>query len=174
MANRTGRPAVRSARRPTFWQGTNIDSSIVSASAQVLTIVTEAILEGVPNPTIIRVRGNLLLVPTAVTANARLHLTMGIMVADVRAVAVPATPLPLDDIGSDWLWWSNRSVIADGSGTPPLEDSGDMLISRVEIDGKAMRKVQPNQVLILVLQNSAVNGTGTIRATGVLRMLFKK
>ena len=174
MANRTGRQAVRSVRRPTFWEGVNIDVSVVSASANVITIVTEAVLEGVPNPTIVRVRGDLLLVPTALTANARLQLTMGIMVADVRAVAVPATPLPLDDIGSDWLWWSNRAFIADAAGGPPIHDGGDSVISRIEFDGKAMRKVQPNQVLILVVQNSVVNGTGTIRATGVLRMLFKK
>jgi len=105
---------------------------------------------------------------------ARAHMTMGLIVADAQAFAVPAVERPLTDVGSDWLWWTNVSLLADGTATTPLDEAGLSVFHRTELDNKAMRKIQPNQVVALVLQNSAVNSSMSIRVFGVLRFLFKK
>jgi len=102
-------------------------------------------------------------------AGARAHMTMGLIVADAQAFAVPAVERPLTDIGSDWLWWSNRSLADAGDATNPTEGAGEMEVTRIDIDNKAMRKMQPNQVLALVLANGVANSTMNIRVIGVLR-----
>ena len=107
-------------------------------------------------------------------AGARAHMTMGLIVADAQAFSIPAVQRPLGDIGSDWLWWTNVSFIADGTGATPLDEAGLSVFHRTEVDNKAMRKMQPNQVLALVLANAVVNDAMSIRVTGVLRFLFKK
>ena len=174
MANRRGRPFARSVRRGTFWDGVSVDALVTSGTQNVIAAVSEAILEGIPNPTIVRCRGSLLIATVSPGVSARAHMTMGLIVADSRAFAVPAVEQPLTDIGSDWLWWTSESLIADGTGVTPLDEAGLSVFARVNIDNKAMRKVQPNQVIALVLQNGVVNSSMQIRVTGVLRFLFKK
>ena len=174
MAITRGRQFTRTVRRGTFWEGVNVDSAVLNNSQNVIAAVSEATLENVPNPTIVRVRGSLVLKQTSPTAGARTHLTMGLIVADAQAFAVPAVERPLTDIGSDWLWWTNQSYHADGTAVTPLDEAGGAVWSRIEVDNKSMRKIQPNQVLALVLQNSPAAGTATVIVTGVLRFLFKK
>ena len=174
MANRHGRQFTRTARRATFWEGVNVDSAVLNNSQNVIAAVSEATLENVPNPTIVRVRGSLTLKQTSPTAGARTHMVMGLIVMDAVAFAVPAAESPLTDIGSDWLWWTSQSFHADGTAVTPLDEAGGAVWSRVEVDNKAMRKIQSNQVLALVLANSPSAGTATIIVNGVLRFLFKK
>ena len=175
MANgRRGRPIVRTVRRPTFWEGVNVDSLVATGTQNVIAAVPEATLENVPNPTIVRVRGQFLIGVVSPSAGARAHMTMGLIIVDTQAFSVPVVQAPLGDIGSDWLWWTSISLIADGTGVTPTDDGGLSVFERVEIDNKAMRKFQNNQVLALVLQNNVLNGTMSIRVSGVPRFLFKK
>ena len=101
-------------------------------------------------------------------------MTMGLIVADAQAFAVPAVERPLTDIGSDWLWWHHEAFQADGTATTPVDEAGGTVWHRVHVDNKAMRKIQPNQVLALVLANGVLSGTSTIIVSGALRFLFKK
>ena len=174
MANRRGRPIVRSARRATFWEGINFDALVASGTKNIIGAITEANLENVPNPTIVRCRGAIFNAVVSPTAGARAHMTMGLIVMDSQAFAAAVAQNPLGDIGSDWLWWTNVSFLADGTGVTPLDEAGLSVFNRTEVDNKAMRKIQPNQTLALVLQNNVVGGTMSIRSFGVLRFLLKK
>ena len=174
MANRRGRPIVRSARRSTFWEGINVDSLVTTGSQNIIAAITEANLENVPNPTIVRCRGSLMIATVSPGAGARAHMTMGLIVMDSQSFAAAVAQRPLGDVGSDWLWWTNVSLLADGSGVTPVDEAGLSVFHRTEVDNKAMRKIQPNQVMALVLQNSVVNSTMSVRVFGVLRFLLKK
>ena len=175
MADRRGRQFTRTVRRGTFWEGQNVDAAITTGVQNVIAAVSEATLENVPNPTIIRVRGRLFCATVSPGVNARAHMTMGLIVVDAQAFAVPAVERPLLDIGSDWLWWDNVTLVGDGTGVTPTDDGGISVFREVMVDNKAMRKIQPNQVLALVLANGALGAaTMTIRVSGVLRFLFKK
>ncbi len=175
MANfRRGRPSLRMPRRPTFWEGQNIDSTVGTGTVQVISVISEATLENTPNPTLVRVRGSFLSSVVSPGVSARAHMVMGLIVVDARAFAVPAVEFPLTDIGSDWLWWDTVSFNADGTGVTPLDEAGLSVFARTHVDNKAMRKIGLNQVVALVLQNAALNSTMTIQVSGVLRILFKK
>ena len=175
MANRRGRPFVRAVRRGSFWEGVNIDISVTTGASVVIAAITEANLESVPNPTIVRVRGNLLCRVSATgAASAAASLTMGLIVMDARSFAVPSVEIPNTDVGSDWFWWDQRSFTKDTTTGQADDDSGESLVTRIHVDNKAMRKVQVNQVVALVAQNLVQNGTMTIDLSGTFRMLLKK
>ena len=138
--------------------------------------MTEALLENVPSPTIVRIRGHVHIVSTAAGAdNARSQMTMGIMVVDVKALAagISALEIPLTNIGSDWMWWDTRTVdIAVATAT--LEDTALGLRQDIVIDNKAMRKVGLNQALVFIMENTNLNSSHTIQVTASLRILLKR
>ena len=153
-----------------------IDGSLASATSVVFTLLSEANLENVPNPTIVRIRGNIHLVSTAAAAdNARTQITMGIMVVDVKAftAGISALELPATGIGGDWLWWDTRTIdIAVASAT--AEDTALGIRHNIEVDNKAMRKVGLNQVLVLIAQNENLNSAHTVQLSAALRILLKR
>ena len=174
MANRK---FVRSApRRNLSWQGGSFNVNVGTGAAAVSTLVTEVILEGFPNPTIVRMRGSVLLRVSAVgAAPAVSFLTMGIklVTASALAIGLTAIELPSDEIGSDWIWWSSRPFHNTTALAAVAGDDGEGLVTRVEIDSKAMRKVTPNKVLVFVAQNNASTSTHTIGMQGIVRILLK-
>jgi len=175
MANRRFTRAP--ARRSTSWEGGVVNVTATTGAGFTDTIITEAILENVPNPTIVRIRGSLLLRVTAIAAAPSVSLiTMGIKLTSGSALAagIGAIELPSDEVGSDWIWWSSRAFNADTALAAVNGDDGEALATRVEVDSKAMRKVQPNQVLIFVAQNSALTSTQSIRISGLVRVLLKR
>jgi len=173
LANR--RFAPRAVRRPTFWEGGVIFNTNATGATVAATLIPEANLENVPNSTLIRIRGEVLCVVTAIGAAAsRAIFSMGIKFATASAVAAASVESPLTDIGSDWIWW--QSVAMDSSNTlaAPVPD-GLTVAKRVEIDSKAMRKQSGlNKVLVFVTQNTVVTSTQTITALGSARVLFKR
>jgi len=175
MARRSvGRTLVRSVKRSTFWEGGSTQFSIPTASVAVATVVTEAELENIPNPTLIRIHGSVLISVTARTAAAdSAVISMGMILQSAAAVTagVGSMPLPFTDIGSAWIWHRQvlvRSLIAPPNGT---DLAGNV---RITIDNKAMRKVNPNQALVMIVQNTVQTGTITVSISSAQRLLFKK
>ena len=174
MANgRRGRPVVRSVRRPTFWEGGRINQAVASGVSVSSVIVSEATLENSPNPTIVRSRGDLLVMITSGGAPASGQFTSGLIVVTADALAAGAVPSPLQDIGSDWLWWSNRGMRTVSGGAASDED-GEAGIVRIPIDSKAMRKVGLNQALILVSAMQPETATVGVHIVGAIRVLLKR
>ncbi len=162
----------RTAKRRMSWNGTIIClSDIVTATPQFVTVISEAILEGFPTPTIVRCRGSFMAsLDLVVASNVRTTLTHGLIVATASAVAGSALPSPVTDVGSDWLWWYS-SPLRNGETASVEGRIGDT--DRVIVDSKAMRKVGLNEVLVYVAEVSDCELAGQVNVHGTLRILLK-
>ena len=171
MANR--RFVTRSRKRVMSWQGQNIDTvNLTSGNPQFTTVISEAVLEQFPTPTLVRVRGRLLVLIDASSTSTNFGIvTMGMIVVTAAALAGSAVPSPLMDVGSDWLWWDVGTI---GEGAPSTETGRIFGVDRIAVDSKAMRKIGLNQVVIFVAELTPCD-SGTIVANicGNLRFLLK-
>jgi len=144
--------------------------SIAGVSVTVSTLVAEALLENVPEPTLVRVRGTYGYSETALDGSA--VLTLGIMVVNEPALTagVASVPQPQNDIGSDWLWWDSVPLLnVATAGEDPLRTGVRT------IDSKAMRKIKNNQVLVLMTQVTGIGAAaGVVTVVGAVRVLFKR
>ena len=166
----------RRTRRGVLWEAGSI-SHIGQATGTTVftTLVSEAIMESIPDPTIVRVRGQIV---TSVVASAatpgRSLMVFGIKVATAAAIAGGAIELPSTDAGSDWLWWMTVPLNVWGGTSAAPSGDGQLANVRVDIDSKAMRKVGGNAALIFASQNVVVTSTQTIDTIGAVRVLLKK
>ncbi len=106
---------------------------------------------------------------SAATENADVAIGMCVVSDQAAAIGVTAVPTPFTDLGSD-LWYMHRILSShfqfiSGTGFG-LEDG-----SQVQIDSRAMRKVNDDQDVILVLENSALSDGSTTFSAG--RFLIK-
>jgi len=175
MANRrAARSVVRTVKRPTFWEGAQGSAVLLTATVATAPLVSEATLENVPSPTLIRIHGEVFMHVTARTAAGDAAVIgLGIMGQSSRSIGVGVTamPTPNTDIGSPWIM--NRRVVVDSNVAPPNgTDIGGNV--RVLIDNKSMRKFDLNQGLQLMLENTALAGTITISIAWAFRFLFKR
>ena len=111
--------------------------------------------------TVRRIRGSIAVQSAlGVEDNAAQELTYGILVADVDAVAGAALP-ESDEDPADWMAYGVVFTSAMGSfsaGVHPLEV--------VEIDNKAMRKVNENhQQLVMILDSHPANAGNLVVQT---------
>ena len=165
----------RAAARRTTWEGAQIDLVVPSSDSISQVVITEALFEEHPNPTIVRMRGHILLRQTTQSTTITTGVVfMGIKLATASAVASGITALetPFTEIGSDWIWWETRALSTLDSTLG--QSNGTQTHSRVLLDSKAMRKVQPNQVLVFVAQHTAIAGTQTSIIVGGIRILLKQ
>ncbi len=165
----------RAAARRTTWEGATLADTVTSGASSFSTIVAEATLENVPNPTIVRIRGNILIRMAAQGAAATTgQLFMGIRLATASAIAagIGSIETPANDIGSDWLWWTVAGFHTGASAQ--IDNVAFGATSRdVLVDSKAMRKVGVNMGLIFVMQHNAVVSTQTLSVIGGFRVLLK-
>jgi len=177
MANqrRSGRSSG-APKRPMFWEGSNVNFSLATNTVSSSVIVSEALLENIPKPTVIRLRGRIAIFLTAVgAADTIVQMTFGIKVVNQAALAIGVTALevPGTDVGSDWMWWDTITMHkALNTGVEDLQLGANKELS---IDNKAMRKIDMNQALVMVVQNVQISGgAGTVAVVGSVRCLFKR
>ena len=159
---------IRSAhKRRVAWEGAFGSSLASGAGSFVTTLISEAVLEARPAPTLVRCRGEFWAKSQTSAVNAR--VTAGIIVVTAKALAagVASLPTPLTDVGSDWLWWDTYAT-AWQTGEP-IETGG----FRRVIDSKAMRKVGLNQVVVMVVEVTSISGTPSVDIVFGVRMLLK-
>ena len=162
-------------RRPMHWDGADVNLTVTTGASVVGTLVSEANLENVPNATLVRIRGELLVMLTSSVATpGACHAYMGIKLTTSTALAAPSVELPFTNIGSDWIWWTTVPLNLTGGSVASPNSDGRSIVHRVMVDSKAMRKTSLNQVLVLVVQNVVVTSTQTFDVNGGLRMLFKR
>ena len=159
-----------------LWEGRAVTHIGQLTGTTVFTmIVSEAIMELIPDPTVVRVRGQLVCSVVASAATpGRCFQVFGIKVATAAAIAAGAIELPFTAIGSDWLWWKAIPLNVWGGTSAAPSGDGTMANVRVDIDSKAMRKVGGNAALVFASQNVAVTSTQTTDTIGALRVLLKK
>ena len=170
MANR--RFVSRAPKRRMSWEGAAIDASdLVVATPQRFTVMSEALLENFPTPTLVRTRGKLTITTDASSTPGSVgKVALGLIFVTGTALAAAAVPLPETDVGNDWLWIDSAVV---GS---QADDSigGAITVERLVVDSKAMRKVANNTALVLVMQVTLTDGSAIVaNVAGSLRFLLK-
>ena len=175
MARRSvGRTLVRTPKRPTFWEGSVGQFAVATGAVSMLVVVPEGRLEAVPDPTLIRIHGEVFTIVTARTAaQDGAVISMGMIIQSAAAIAagVGSMPLPSTDVGSPWIW-HHRVVVRSNIAPPNGTDIGGNV--RSVIDNKSMRKFNQNQGLVLVVQNTVLTGTITASVSFGARFLFKR
>lgn len=166
---------MRSARK-TIWVPTLSWNQTVTTGASVAqAVVTEANIENFPDPTLVRIRGELLVMMTASAATpGRCLATMGLIKVSAAALAGASVPLPSTDQASDWIWWQTVALELSGGSVAAPNSDGRSIVKRIEIDSKAMRKFSQNEVLIFVSENLVATSTQTFDVLGGARCLFKR
>ena len=120
--------------------------------------------------TLLRLRGSYIIkgTPDAVVDDVVVGIGIGIVSTDAAAVGGVSVPSPLGD--PDWSWvWHQYVALAAGQTALLGQDIGSVV--RGEIDSKAMRKMKPNESLVIVGQLSTSDYASVI-INGGLRVLF--
>ena len=171
MADR--RQVSRIPKRRTFWTGAQSSATVILATPQnVQIVVTEAALENVPNPTLVRTRGMITLRGLLSADQSSIICGVGLAVLGAKEVAVGTTAVPLPLTNSDddrWFWYHAVGLQSAPSGIT------DMIHSQfVNVDSKAMRKVGSNEVVALVIELADVSAGVGVQVISTLRYLFKR
>jgi len=175
------RPVRLAAKRGTDWgfgPGGNVITQITSTSAvflgSALGLVAGQLM------TVIRIRGSLLVyLSTAASINDGYLGAFGIGMASTDAIAsgIAAVPSPLTDMDSE-TWLYHRFIQAKAVGPFASAAEGEDSINavsaaqRIEVDSKAMRKMDDNVLLFAAIDVTEV-GTATLNVAFDSRALFK-
>ena len=169
--SRVGTLPVRSGNRARYeWSGSLGNVALANgASTGIFTLVTLNI-----PATLMRVRGNLLVMMDVGAANDTMSVCAGIYIASDAQVTAGAAafPSPFSIPEADWLWHQHL-LLRSESGTQADADQLGGQIVRTEIDSKAMRKIRPNQNLMMVFDGAQLAGTPTYDIMVGIRALFK-
>ena len=184
MARRFTRSGRRTgARRATFWETTSTNTLITLTDggtvAAVNALVLEAETDSVPNPTVVRIRGQVFarLGSNGDAQSDCVLISHAIMVVDSKqlAIGITAMPLPLTDNSEDFLWFGSQFVANATIGAPTTAMSS-FNMDKLDVDSKAMRKMTLNQVLVMVSEMKQQSGTAgaDVQFGFNHRILFKK
>ena len=137
---------------------TSFGDSVIGAEASVRT-------------TIVRVRGSALchMVATAASDSMIVGAGLIIMSAEAFAAGAASAPSPIQDLDSPWLW--NHLFVLGPSIAAESVDEEALLTERVLIDGKAQRKIGPNQTLAFVWDALITAGSPLADFNAACRML---
>ena len=152
--------------------GTTVSTgSTVALGSSVITLLT---IDSMTSPTLVRVRGELMMWDSGGSNGDAGVLGFGIAVVSRRAsdVGSTAVPRPLDEMDYSWLWHTMNFIVrrtgADAF-TPAIN------VVRMVIDSKAMRKVlSKEEELVYVIQMKVITGTLAVNFTVQTRLLFKE
>ena len=166
-------------RRLTAWELGPGFSALTSAAVQAFSSSTTAILgDGItpviPNLTIVRIHGHMLLSLTAAAAQRdgfQWAAGIGIVTADAFGIGVTAVPNPFDDIEWPGWMWHAMGDLRTAAATLMVGDPPENPLT-VPIATKSMRKLRLNEVATLVLQVGET-GTATLDARAATRILVK-
>ena len=105
--------------------------------------------------TIMRTRGVVSIQPGSFSADLNVMgaIGMAIVLAEALAIGITAIPEPFNDADwGGWFVWRSFALHLD-VGTSVGFDANSAL--NIEIDSKAMRKVSPNEALVVVAESQA-------------------
>ena len=160
----------RATRLTKTWFRLTVDDVPITTTQGSLGAVQ--VSEGVQMQTVMRTRGNLLVTAIPDAAADSDVLALGICVVREEAAAAGGTvlPGPIADQGADFWLWHRYIGLGDGVSTSGDASSIGNNV-RVDIDSKAMRKVQAGSRIILM--GEMLNGEfGSVVVHGGLGMLL--
>jgi len=173
-----------SPRRKTGWDigtQTGTDGSPQTLSSSSSQAGTGAVVSTADGVTVVRTRGELVVALAALAgAFEGFHGAFGIGVASVAAITagIGSLPLPIDDeTDENWIYHRYFSIVAMSAingGVALDEDFTNPVTSalRVEVDSKAMRKLNTGLGLYCAIQVLEI-GTASLRWSFNSRMLVK-
>ena len=148
-------------RRETSWLAGLFATDTVAASTALLLTQLNAAALALRPFTVVRVRGILQITSDQAAANESQFAGFGMAVVTTQAAAIgiTAVPTPVTDNGSD-LFFLYQSIMArrQVSTGVSVSEAGKVL----EIDSKAMRKVEDGQDLISVVELPGVGNGGAV------------
>ncbi len=149
--NRGSSAFRRVPRRSTGWSAVNSGTTFTALGANTI-ILDQVFVPLIPEQTIVRVRGLLIVETDQQTAPEDMLGAFGISLVEEPAatIGVTAVPQPVSDASSEsWLVWQGFGA------TYKFSAGGFFPRSDVQyvIDSKAMRKLNSNQRLAITLQN---------------------
>ncbi len=140
-------------RRLTEW--TSITNTVATAiAANTFSVVgsfTGAALAAIVPATLVRIRGNLVFSSDQAGSDEDQIGSIGVAVIKepARSAGGAALPDPLQDAAADyWLYWS--SLVNRGKRASANAGSDNFFL---DIDGKAMRKVEDGDALVVMVAN---------------------
>ena len=171
MARRFPLSRPRSKARQTVWAGYAQQAFVaVASTAKVIigSFVPDASTNNMLYPTVVRTRGMLTIRAEDDSADRDIVGAFGLAVvsADAFAIGITAVPGPFSDSG--WGGW----LVLQPFGLHVAFASAvgvDKIQTDIEVDSKAMRKIAPNNVLVLVAESN----TGAYRISSPVRVLLK-
>ena len=158
----------RASNRAKSWAGGTFNVTTMGTTQVIVVSATQLVAK----ETLIRSRGKIGVeaIPDAVTDTDVLGLGLIVVqgsAADVGGVSVPG---PIEDTEADWLWHQFVPLIS--GGTSESTDLGNNMDRQVvEVDSKAMRRMNVGEAVILVGQ-LAFGDFATVVVTGGVRWLF--
>jgi len=168
MARRS-RIVARGSARKTTWIGP-ADQGFVSVgtAGNVILSSFDPAANGLPQPTIVRSRGIVTVVPTVFPGDIEIEGAFGIAVVSDQAFAAgqASIPGPWTESGWDgWFVWGTFAVAYEE------ETNAGMMLSSVSqvVDSKAMRKVHDNETIVLMAEARGI----AFRIAMQIRMLAK-
>ena len=150
---------------------------LLSASGQTSVGTTQASLAsfvpavGLAAQTLLRSRGELLLVGTPDATTDSDVIGLGLLVAQIAAINAGGTSLPgpINDPGVAWLWYA---LIALDSGANTAKTATSLTSNhRIEVDSKAMRK-KPDGMGVVLVGEATSGDYAAVTVTGAIRLLF--
>ena len=166
-----------SSRRKTEWTDGPESSIIQSVTAGGSSGINTGI-EAFDVATIVRIRGELMVwleaVGTVGDGFTEFAAGIGIVSTDAFDAGAVSIPSPiLDKDWGGWMWYTSRSAIVGLSVTESDVVQSPLGAIRIPIDTKAMRKIEPNNVVVGVIGTRAEVGVATLSFQMSSRMLFK-
>jgi len=156
----------RAPRRSTLWIDIGAGSSTQTAAGGVITNSLNAGALLLRPFTIVRTHMEMYFFSDQVIASESISAAIGgAVVSDqASAIGVTAVPTPVTDAGSDLFffhrWMFGRFTFVTGTG---VDGNGGESFS---VDSKAMRKVNEDQDLLIILELSTAGGGGWTMITG--------
>ncbi len=171
VARTRSRFPVRSQRRLTTWIGDA--GQCFTTNSSTAKVLNQSFSPGtsVPSlnrPTVVRVRGEFTHSPSVATADLEYcgAYGFGIVTLDALAAGIASIPGPASDPGwNGWFVWGGFSYDFSHATDAGFRD----ISARSIIDSKAMRKVGPEEAVVVVTESIG----GAFQASIQFRMLVK-
>ncbi len=151
------RPFVRSVRRSTDWSASALRTGTTSVGASSATLL-EVFIPAVGGETIVRTRGLFTIATDQFTANELQLGAVGIakVTQQAQSIGISAIPHPATDAA--WGGWLFHSFFSYEFAFISAVGMDPNVTHPIVVDSKAMRKVDEDERLVVVVENSGSFG----------------
>ena len=159
----------RGSRKPVDWSASSVQASGTSVPASSA-VLLETFTPIVGGETVIRTHGLFAIRSDQSAASENMIGAFGIAVVTAQAVSVGITAIPHPSADAAWGGWFVHQFFSDSFKLSTAVGFEAIGIRHYPIDSKAMRKVDEDERLVVVIENTA--GFGLI-VTNSERFLSK-